>query len=269
MLKKFTLITYIDPTVIHLPDTGDLYSAKDYYLEPLKSNIARCGVLSPLIIRTDENGRREVVCGKKRLLCARLLRMKTVPCVKINCTKREAAILRLSEMMTMGGADYFEVADSLSDLITNHAFTIASAAEALGITQNVIKEKLKLIDFPFELRAKAAESLTEAQVLSLMILPATDLAAALDEVIERGLNEPQTKSFVNDYFTPKKAEPVRKAAIADIRIFSNSLEKLLFTLKNAGYETDFSIEDENRFINYRIKIKKKAEQLSYSQMKIC
>ena len=261
MTKKIKLVFNKDPAKIHLPDGSDLYSASDYCLDPLEENISKNGIITPIIVRVDEKGQYELVCGKKRLICARLLRMKSVPCIKLNCTSRQAAVLRLSESLSVKGENCFETADSMQNLITEHNMSTAKIAESLGISENAVKEKLKLLDFPFELRQKAADNLSESQMLSLMLLPNNKISAAMDEIIHNGLNDKQTKEYIASFFSAEKKAPVRKAAISDLKLFSNSIEKLLYTIQNAGYETDFSMTDEERYIDFRIKVKKRGEML--------
>ncbi|MBR0466250.1 MAG: ParB N-terminal domain-containing protein [Clostridia bacterium] len=268
MRQMLKLVSYINPSKIMMPPANDLYTANDYCLEPLKSSITKHGIITPLVIRTNENGYLELVSGKRRLICARLLRLKAVPCVKIKCSKTKAALFRLADRLSVLPAGDFEMADNLSYLINDHPLNLAQIAEYLSVPSATLEDKLRLVSFPFELRGEVDGILTEEQIHSLMMLPRSALKDAIHEVKTRGLGIAATKELVGSYFLPKKKEPVRKTAIGDVRFFVNSVEKMLTTLKNAGYETDFTLNDTDTHVDFSIKIKKKAEP-TYSQMKIC
>ena len=268
MRQMLKLVSYINPSRISMPPVNDLYSAEDYCLEPLKSSIIKHGIITPLIIRTNEEGKLELISGKRRLLCARLLRLKAVPCVRIKCSKTKAALFRLADRLSVMPAGDFETAEFLSALLNDYPLTIKQISDYLNVSPTSLEDKLQLVTFPFELRNEVDGILSEEQLHSLMMLPRSALSTAIAEVKDKDLNLEATKNLVNSYFLPKKKEPVRKAAIGDLKFFINSVEKMLSTLKNAGYETDFTLNDSDTYIDFNIKIKKKAEPV-YSQMKIC
>lgn len=66
-------------------------------LETLKQSIKEVGVLVPLIIYRNENGRDTYILldGERRLRCARSLKLSTVPCHEISAPTREENILRM------------------------------------------------------------------------------------------------------------------------------------------------------------------------------
>ena len=223
-----------------------------------------------MTVRKNEDGKYELVFGKRRLLCARLLRIKRVPCVKIKCGREKAALLRLGERASALPADCYETAEGLGEAVNRLGLSVKQAADGICAGEKETGDLLRLLELPREIRRKAAACrLAQTAAIALLILPPAEREAALDEIIARGFGEKQALAYVNARFLPKKKEPAVKAAIGDIRLFSNSVEKLLFTLSNAGFETDFSIEEEPRYINYTVRIKKKAEMLKYSQTAIC
>ena len=67
----------------------------------------------------------------------------------------------------------------------------------------------------------------------------------------------------------KREEPVRKAAIGDVRLFSNSLSKLLSTLQNAGIDAHSRKYETDKYIEFKVRIRKNSEPDHCKQLKIC
>jgi len=59
-------------------------------METLKESISRDGFLAPVLVRPITGGRYEVVSGNHRVMAARELGLKTVPCVVAKMDKRTA-----------------------------------------------------------------------------------------------------------------------------------------------------------------------------------
>ena len=84
--------------------------------------------------------------------------------------------------------------------------------------------------------------------------------ADTEEPAETGRQETQTEP----------EEPVRKVVIGDLRLFSNSLSKLLTTLQNAGIKASSRKYETEKYIEYKVRIPKKdSEPDRCTQLKIC
>jgi len=65
-------------------------------------------------------------------------------------------------------------------------------------------------------------------------------------------------------------EPVRKAAIGDVRLFSNSLAKLITTLQNSGIDAVSKKYESDKYIEFKVRIPKSAPSTERcKQLKIC
>lgn len=74
----------------HQFDSEDMLSLAD----SIKEN----GILQPLLIRRINNSEYfEVIAGERRLRAAILAKMPTVPCVELDCSSQQSAILSILE----------------------------------------------------------------------------------------------------------------------------------------------------------------------------
>ena len=102
----------------------------------------------------------------------------------------------------------------------------------------------------------------------------------LDTVIENKFTLSETEEYIFSLLNPprqseEKAEteqkeemPIRKYAIGDPRLFSNSLVKLVDTLKDSGVKVSFRKTENDTHLEYKIRIKKETAEKEQLQLKL-
>ena len=146
-----------------------------------------------------------------------------------------------------------------------------------------LEEKLESQLSPEAKSRISAAGLTERHARALLRLPAEERENALDKIIAEGLSLYQTEELINSILNPDQIKtptqntsteeiikPIRKAAIGDIKLFSNSLSKLICTMQNAGITANSKKSETENYIEYKVRIFKNKTQPSESiQLKIC
>lgn len=253
-------------------------------IKALAQNIATNGIVEPLTVRKKEDGRYELITGERRLKAAVLAGLRRVPCVLHKVGKSEAAVLSACENFGIRGFNIFEKARVLDSLKTKYMMSETEVAVSLGITAREIRNTLKFLEFEAqEEQLIRSYSFTEKQALYLLRLPKHLREGVIEEIISKHLGERETAEYIQNILFGEQGEsceeesreqkektPVRRFAIGDIRLFSNSLEKLIATLKGAGIKTSLHRLERPRYTEYRIRIAKNEEEiLSAEQLKIC
>ena len=107
--------------------------------------------------------------------------------------------------------------------------------------------------------------LTEDHAKALLRLPKEARAEVLDSIISQSVSPKQTEDYIFSILNPplkpeEKPQPreknVKKSAIGDPRLFSNSLTKLVDTLKQSGVKVNFKKSETDTYTEYKIRIKK-------------
>ena len=120
--------------------------------------------------------------------------------------------------------------------------------------------------------------LTERHARALLRLPDKNREEVLDYIIAEGLTLSQTEKYIEDFLTPKEVsspkpeivKPTRKQAIGDIRLFYNSLSKLVTTLQSSGITARTRKTETAKYIEYKVRINKNVpEDPDCPQLKIC
>ena len=231
-------------------------------LNSLSRSITENGVLQPLTVRKISQSEYEIVTGERRLRASALAGLKKVPCIIVKCSDKESAVYALLENLQRADLGIFEEARGISRLIRRYGLTQEQAAEKLGKTQSTIANKLRLLKLTLEEQEwieNAALSERHARAL-LKLDDETARRSVLSRVINEDLNVAQTEALVNlvSQSNPKKQQSrdKSKAVIKDIRIFVNTINKAVDTMRLAGIDAETIQSDNDNFIEYTIRIPK-------------
>lgn len=249
----------------------------EYELKLLADSISASGIIQPISVRKREDGRYELIAGERRLKAAVIAGLRRVPCVVHKTDNITAALYSITENLQRSNLTFFEEAQGIETLINSNGISQAEAAVRLGIAQSTLSNKLRLLKLDENLRQRiVASSLTERHARALLRLPYYTREEALDFIIAQGLTLKQTEDYIAEKLKPQVSEekknekPVRKAAIGDVRLFSNSLTKLVDTLQSAGISAHTRKYETEKYIEYKVRIKKELPQsFSATQLKIC
>ena len=271
-------IRMLKPREIKRPQTNLRTNIDKRELNLLRDSISASGVLQPLLVRKIKRGKYELVSGNRRLLAAIMLGLRRVPCVVHNATEKDALLYSLTENLQTKGLLFFDEANAINLLITRYGMSREEVALHLGISQTELYSKLQLLRFDEKSARRITEAgLSESHALALLKLPVVGRASVLDTVIENKFTLSETEEYIFSLLNPpiqrdektepkpKEEIPLRKSAIGDPRLFSNSLVKLVDTLKSSGVKVNFRKTENDTYLEYKIRIKKetapKEEQL--------
>ncbi len=231
-------------------------------LEGLACSIRSNGLLQPINVRVLSDGSFELISGERRLRAARMIGMNNIPCVVMNVSDEQSALFAIIENVQRQNLDFFEEAVAIEKLMIDHGLSQEQIAKKLGKSPSSLSNKLRLLRLPEEMRDKITYAgLTERHARALLSLPDNiTRARVLDIVIERHLTVAETEQLVKDVHRRKK-EP-KKAHVKvykDMRIFLNTLNHAVDTIRKAGIEADTAKSETDEYFEYVIRISKPEE----------
>jgi len=247
----------------------------EYELKRLADSISINGIVEPICIRRV-SGNYELIAGERRLCAAKLAGLRRIPCVLHKTNDISAAFYSVIENLQRRNPNPFDEAESIKCLIDSFCLTQTEAAIRLGISQSALTAKLKLLNLDTTLRNRIiAAGVSERHACALLRIEQYKRNEVLDKIIAEGLTARQTEEVIEQLLKPKpqnendSAEPVRKVAIGDLRLFTNSLIKLVDTLQNAGIDVQFKSSENEKSIEYKIRVRKESLHTPCRQLKIC
>lgn len=251
----------------------------EYELKQLADSISSNGIIQPLAVRKTEDGKYELIAGERRLKAAVMAGLRRVPCVLHKTDNETAAVFSIIENLQRCNLTVFEEAAGIDRLINEHGLSQGEASARLGIAQSTLSNKLRLLRLSENIQRRIISArLTERHARALLRLPDEAREEALDYIIANGLTLNQTEEYISGLLTPNGSsdepfeteEPVRKAAIGDVRLFSNSLSKLLDTLQSAGIDAKSRKFENEQYIEFKVRIQKRSVDTErFKQLKIC
>lgn len=232
-------------------------------LSSLSQSISENGIIQPLTVRKFSASEYELISGERRLRASVMAGLRKVPCIVIKCSDKESAVYALLENLQRCDLGMFEEARGVSRLIRRYGLTQQEAAVKLGKTQSTIANKLRLLRLTYEEQEWIENAgLSERHARALLKLgDEKERREALSKIISENLNVQQTENLINLLVnsspkTEKKAG-VSKAVIKDVRIFVNTINKAIDTMRLAGIDAQSDKTDTDNFIEYTIRIPKK------------
>ncbi|MGN0650855.1 MAG: ParB/RepB/Spo0J family partition protein [Oscillospiraceae bacterium] len=229
-------------------------------LNSLAESIRADGILQPISVRR-QGVMYEIISGERRIRAAEIAGLKEVPCIVVDADDEKSAVLALIENIQRCNLGYFEEALAIEKLISVYGLTQESAAARLGKAQSTIANKLRLLKFTdSERMLLITKNIGERQARSIIRI--TDNAKRkkiLDEVISHGLNIVQTEELVDrflesDIRTKPAKKPKRTVKIPFPRLYINSLNNLVKSMRESNIDCETSTVEENGYFEYTIKI---------------
>lgn len=215
----------------------------------LADSIRQYGILQPLTIRKSqgEDGYRfELIAGERRLRAAKMLGLKTVPCLMVEVDDEISAELALIENMLRENLGIFEQASAFASLSSKYGLTQEEIARKMSLSQSAVANKIRLLKLSPEERKKIQEGeLTERHARAFLKLPPKLRLDAISRVIKDKLNVADTEKLVSQFLSAdaskgKKATDNKKTVQKTSEFVCNNIDR--YVEKLCAYSNLVSVD---------------------------
>lgn len=227
-------------------------------ISSLAESICQNGILQPLSVRKIEKGY-ELIAGERRLRAAKLVQLKYVPCIVHDISARTSAVLALVENIQRQDLSFFDEANAIERLISIYGITQEDAAIKLGKAQSTIANKLRILKLSDEEKKLITKfNLTERHARAMLRIPSKEeRLKILGKVIKYNLNVEKTEQIIDEALGKEKERESykkRSKVFQNVKIFVNTINKAVETMKAAGIPADSKKIQNEDYIEYRVKI---------------
>ncbi len=260
---KSTAEIYNIPQAMIVPNPNQPRKRFDYdELENLAQSIRENGILQPITVRKREDKKYELVSGERRLRAARLVGIVKIPSIVINIDDKNSAMFSIIENLQRQSLDFFEEAEAIEKLVGEYAMSREEVAQKLGLAPSTVSNKLRILRLPEEMRFELARAgLTESHARALLMLEDDNQRArALSIIVDRHLNVAESERMINQMINRNNRSRNPLRGIRDVRLFINTLNHAVDTIRRAGVEADAARSETEEYIEYVVRIPK-SEQL--------
>ena len=226
----------------------------------LAISIRMNGILQPITVREIENGY-ELVSGERRLRASKLAGLLNVPCIVVDVNSLKSAVFALIENLQRQNLGYFEEAQAINKLMKDFSLSQDEAARRLGKAPSTVSNKLRLLSLPEEAREKLSQNgLSERHARALLRIDDEELRKKiLSQIISEGFNATEAENYISDFLhkntLPDKKQD-KKFIVKDLRIFVNTINKAVDTMRLSGINAIAKRVESEEYIEYTVKIPK-------------
>ena len=228
-------------------------------LEGLAQSIRQNGIIQPIAVRINAKGHYELISGERRLRASRLVGITKVPCIIMEANDEKSALFALIENVQRCDLGFFEEAVAIEKLLTDYGMSRDEICKKLGKAPPTISNKLRLLRLPEEIRLKITqENLTERHARALLRLTSeSQMQRALSIIAEKRLSVAESEKLIAQLIAndTKPKQPTVKL-FKDVRIFVNTLNHAVDTMRRAGIEADSAKSETDEYIEYIVRIPK-------------
>ncbi len=180
-------------------------------LDALAKSIAEYGLIQPITIAPQDNGRYLIVAGERRWRAAKKAGLVTVPTMIKHYTKKEIAEIALIENLQREDLNPIEEALGYKSLIQDFSLTQEAVSEKIGKSRSAIANSLRLLTLGEDMQKLLIDGkLTGGHARALLSLEDEALRSTVAEkIIQEGLNVRQTEALVRQ-LAKAKSKPEKK-----------------------------------------------------------
>lgn len=235
-------------------------------LDKLTESIRENGLLQPVTVRRVGEGF-ELISGERRLRACTRLGMKHIRAIILDVDDYQSAVFALLENLQREDLCFFDEARGIYELIYRWGLTQEAAACKLGIAQSTLANKLRLLRLPRRIQDLIMQhGLTERHARALLRLTEEEQQEkVIAAVVSRALNVTQTERFIDALLEEAQPHPRRLLVVKDLRIFLNTIDRAVSTMKEAGIEATVVQSDEQDYIEYTVRIPKQSAYRRHMQ----
>lgn len=226
-------------------------------IEELADSIKTYGVIQPVTLR-PRGDIYELIVGERRLRASRRLGLKEIPAVVKDFSDQEVAEIALVENLQRKNLNFLEEAEAYQKLLKNFALTQSELAERIGKSQSTIANKLRLLNLHTDVRKHFnSDLISERHARALLKLKDKNKQIeVIKKVKEKELTVKETEKLVNDLLSKDSQKRKVITVCKDLRVFTNTLKKTIKEMQVAGLKVEVDKEEDNRYIEYRIRLPK-------------
>lgn len=156
-------------------------------LQDLAASIRQHGIVQPVVVRTVDQNRFEIIAGERRWRAAQLAGFTEVPVIVRDVDDRTALELAIVENVQRSDLNPLEEALGYEQLIAEHGYTQNDLGEIIGKSRSHVANSLRLLKLPDPVREMLSEgSLSAGHARALV--STSDPTTLAKTIVSKGLS---------------------------------------------------------------------------------
>lgn len=275
--QKQTQFTELERGEINIDEvtvSGDNFRKEfnEEALKELSENIAKVGVLEPIILRKNRQYK-VLVAGERRLRAAQKAGLQTIPYRLLDLTEEQAREVMVLENLHRKDLSPLEEARAFKDLLESGGYTAEDVANRVDKSKAYVYRAIRLLDLPQEAQdALEKGEITTGHARHLLCVPAGKVKDLLKDIKRRKLTAAALQEQIRWHFGTELEEAgwkldieyAGKTACSKCPYNTANQQSLFDEAIEAGKCTNkecYEVKQEQYFADFVEQVKAKAEKL--------
>jgi ParB family chromosome partitioning protein len=199
-----SLMEEIDITLISPNPNQPRTAFNEEALEELAESIKVLGVIQPITVRRNADGRYTVISGERRLRAAQTAGLETIPAYVREADDQAIHEMALVENIQRQDLNAMEVAMSLQRLIDEFNLTQDMLSERVGKKRSTIANYMRLLKLPIEIQSAVREEyISMGHAKAIASAPDDLQLAVLKKTLRKNLSVHQVEEMVKKLWTDR------------------------------------------------------------------
>jgi ParB family transcriptional regulator, chromosome partitioning protein len=180
----------------------------DVSLQELADSIKQQGLLQPIVARTLENERHEIIAGERRWRACQIAGLTHAPVILRQVDDETAMAMALVENLQREDLNPIDQARAMERLTKEFSLTHQQIAELLSKSRAAVSNFLRLLSLSDEvMRLLEHGDLDMGHARALLVLEKDKQVMVATMVVAKNLSVRETEKLVNRFKNPKVSEP--------------------------------------------------------------
>ncbi len=184
-------------------------------LDELASSIKANGVIMPIVLNKDGDGKYMIIAGERRFRASRLAGKETIPAIVREYDERQIKEISLIENLQREDLNPIEAANAMKQLMEDYSLTQEELSERIGKSRSAIANTLRLLTLDQDvIKLVVSNKLSQGHARALITLPPEEQRKIANKTVAEGLSVREVEQAVKDYYNPpeliKKIDKVKR-----------------------------------------------------------
>lgn len=209
-------------------------------LDELANSIHAQGIIQPIIVRETGHQKYEIIAGERRWRAAKIVGLKSVPCLIKNVEDDAAIAIALIENIQRENLNAMEEAIAFKRLLEEFELTHSEVAKAVGKSRTTVSNLLRLNNLNENVKELLASGYIEmGHARALLSCEGKQQSQLSELVVAKNLTVRDTERLVKKSLNPQPAKKIQPLCEKAEQIISSFEDKcgLIVTAKQGKKET--------------------------------
>lgn len=203
-------------------------------LKELSDSIKKHGVIMPIVVNDNGDGRYMVIAGERRFRACKLAGKTSIPVVIRKYSDREIKEISLIENLQREDLNPIEAATAMKQLMVDYKLTQDELAERIGKSRPAVANTLRLLNLCPEVMMMVVEGrLSAGHARTIVPLPADEQITFAQDAIKNQSSVRELEKKVRAYNIPPEVlddRKKKKRALASIEL-KQLIERMRFAFR--------------------------------------